>query len=421
MKLLHILAGRTETPAAGPESLEDQEIRESRPFYWFVELVIVVIYGWVLLQAPEVRAPGVLALFTFLMVAHGWLHWISPYLQRRRDWLVAYFVVQGALVFVINMVVHNQTPLFGLYMALVGESAGSLERPRPVAAGAIGYLALMAVNAAILSSWQTVLSTAIYTVPMVLFVVIYVSIFLRQMKARHEAQVLLRELEEAHRRLSEYAEKVESLTLAAERQRMARELHDTLAQGLAGLILQLEALEAQLGKGEVTKAALIAGQAKDRARATLTEARRTIDDLRSRPDLSDPLPDVLRREVERFSTATGIPCALDLPEGLSLPAALAENVARCIGEGLTNVARHARASSVEVSITQDGPLVTVTVRDDGIGFDPAVAEGQPGHYGLLGLRERARIAGGSLEVESAPGAGTTLRLRVPAAMGEVPA
>ena len=107
-----------------------------------------------------------------------------------------------------------------------------------------------------------------------LFVLVYVLLFMRQLHARAE-------LQEAHTQLAEYAQQVETLTLEAERQRMARELHDTLAQGLAGLVLQLEALEASLERGKTGQALQIVGQARERARTTLADARRAIDDLRA--------------------------------------------------------------------------------------------------------------------------------------------
>ena len=101
---------------------------------------------------------------------------------------------------------------------------------------------------------------------------------------------------------------LERLTLAAERQRLARELHDTLAQGLVGLTLQLEALDAHLGRGEVPKSIAIVRGAAARARSTLADARTAIADLRATS--APPLAEALREEADRFSSATGIPCVV---------------------------------------------------------------------------------------------------------------
>ena len=232
---------------------------------------------------------------------------------------------------------------------------------------------------------------------------------MRQLTARAESQKLLEELQEAHAQLAEYAQQVETLTLEAERQRMARELHDTLAQGLAGLVLQLEALEASLERDNMQQALNITGQAKERARTTLADARRAIDDLRSTDAAT---AEAVSREVERFTTATGIPCRLDLPPQLNVSQRRGEHLLRFVSEGLANVASHAQATQVWLSLAEEDSRLQIQIRDNGRGFDPhdTVAAG---HYGLLGLRERARLAGGELAVASEPGAGTTLSLTLP--------
>jgi NarL family two-component system sensor histidine kinase YdfH len=208
---------------------------------------------------------------------------------------------------------------------------------------------------------------------------------------------------------------VEDLTLAAERQRLARELHDTLAQGLAGLILQLEAVDSHLARGGVERAQAIVRQAMTRARLTLADARRAISDLRAEDALPADLDQAIRDEVERFTAATGLPCDLDLQPLPALPERLREQAFRTVTEGLTNIAHHARAQRVTVQVASRDGALEVKVWDDGVGFDPLAVSEQVGHYGLVGLRERARLAGGSLTVTSTPGQGTTIGLRLPLA------
>ena len=180
------------------------------------------------------------------------------------------------------------------------------------------------------------------------------------------------DLEAAHRELADYAARVEDLTLAAERQRMARELHDTLAQGVAGLVLQLEAADSHLAAGRAERAQGIVQQAMGRARDTLADARRAIEDLRAVPPAVD-LEDALRHEVTRFTDATGIPCALDFALTVPLPEATAEHLLRIVAEGLTNIARHAQAAHAWVTIAESDGDVTIEVGDDGVGFDPTAA------------------------------------------------
>lgn len=145
------------------------------------------------------------------------------------------------------------------------------------------------------------------TIPIVVFVILFISLYMRQNEAREQAQSLATELESANRQLTEYASQVEELTLAAERQRLARELHDTLSQGLTGLVLQLEAVKAHLESGRGERAVAIIEQSLARARSTLADSRSAIDDLRAVPA---GLPEAMRAKAERFTQATGIPCEL---------------------------------------------------------------------------------------------------------------
>ncbi len=218
---------------------------------------------------------------------------------------------------------------------------------------------------------------------------------------------------EANRRLEHYAAQVQELTLANERQRMARELHDTLAQGLAGLILQLEAADSHLSRGNAQRAQTIIEQAMSRARTTLTDARHAIDDLRANENAPRDVEQIIHAEAEHYRETTGIAVTLEMAQLPALDANVHETILRVIREGLTNIARHAHAKNVWIRVALEGDAVCVTLRDDGIGFDAERAQASNGHYGLLGLRERAQLAGGELNVSSVEGNGTTIVLRVP--------
>jgi NarL family two-component system sensor histidine kinase YdfH len=257
-------------------------------------------------------------------------------------------------------------------------------------------------------------------VPIAVFVWLYVALYTRQVQAREQTQLLLTELEEAHHQLAEYATRVEDLTLVAERQRLARELHDTLAQGLAGLILQLEAADSHLGSQNPEKAQAIVQQAMTRARATLADARRAIGDLRATALAPADLNAAIRAEAERFTHTTGIPCALNLCEAGRISPQTAENALRTVSEGLMNIARHAQATAASLSLTCDEDHLWVEIHDNGVGFDPAGVVGHSGHFGLLGLRERARLLGGLLTIESQPSQGATLKIQLPLAGNQNP-
>lgn len=386
-----------------------EETRETRAFYYLLLIVLAFIYGVTLYESPAIRQPARLVPFTILMLLHAVLHWFSPHFILPRRHLAVYIIIQTVLVVLLSWLSRGTAVNFGLIMALAGETVGMLEDWRRSVLAVIGYLILLMFTNYLIGGWQTISVWLGMAVVMMIFVFIYVSMFMRQMSARQEAQILLAELETTHQQLAEYAQQVETLTLETERQRMARELHDTLAQGLAGLILQIEGLEAHLEQENMAKVAEIAAQAKARARTTLAEARQAIGDLRQQS--SDSTTEAIAREVERFRRATGIPCDLKLPETLALPDSLAEHVVRCVSEGLANVMQHARATAVSVKLGVVDGRYRLTIHDNGQGFDPAKIP--TGHYGLIGLRERARLANGQLTIASQPSQGTTLTLIIP--------
>ncbi|MCJ7703335.1 MAG: sensor histidine kinase [Anaerolineales bacterium] len=317
------------------------------------------------------------------------------------------------MAFVITHISENVGMIFCLYFALIGESVGIFKRKIWVALSILFFLALVIANYSILFGIESLLWWGIGLMPLMVFVVLYVSLYSRESTARESAQKLLAELEVANRQLSEYADQVESLTLVTERQRMARELHDTLAQGLAGLILQLEAADSHISAGRTEKTQTIIQQAMSRARTTLADARRVIGDLREAPATPNDLGDAIREEVERFKHTTGINCQLDLCIPERLPRQTAENAIRAIREGLMNIAKHAEASQVSIQIAWSSADLIMEITDDGVGFSPAVRVGKSGHYGLLGMRERTRILGGTLSLQSEPNQGTRIRIELP--------
>jgi NarL family two-component system sensor histidine kinase YdfH len=384
--------------------------RETGPFLIIVTLVLIALYFVSLASQPDLRSLPVVALFTALMLAHGVLYWLVLRLPQRQPWILGYLTAQTALATAIALLASNLGTSFGLFAALIGISVGML-RPRGLAAAAVLILLALLAFVTLRTTDDFPLAWFLVTVvPMTLFVVIYVLLYGRQLAAREQAQVLLTELEAANRQLAEYAAQVEDLTLVAERQRMARELHDTLAQGLAGLILQLEAARLHIDQGRPSRAGEIVDQAMARARSTLHEARQAIGDLRAPQEAVDDLGLAMRRETERFSRATSIPCAVEISLDTPLPRRSNEHALRIVAEALSNVAQHAEAGQVWVSAVQQADGVEITVRDDGVGFDTGAAGAASGHYGLIGMAERSRLAGGELAISSAPGQGTAVRL-----------
>ena len=230
------------------------------------------------------------------------------------------------------------------------------------------------------------------------FIVLFIVVLNQQLIERKKAVDLAESLESANAKLATSAARIESLTLQNERQRMARELHDTLAQGVAGHVLQLEAIKAHLTADRKERAADIVETAIVRARTTLAESRAAIDDLRAMPA---DVTEAVRQKVERFKQSAGIPCELDLSiQENQLPVETTNHVLDILSESLMNIIRHAQASEVRVKFYIKKQTLALEVCDNGKGFD--VNQTTSGHYGLVGMHERARLTGGMLDIASNP-------------------
>jgi signal transduction histidine kinase len=191
-----------------------------------------------------------------------------------------------------------------------------------------------------------------------------------------------------------------------ERSRLAREIHDGLSQHLWIAKLKVE----QLTVASAPASPALVAELADLVELGLAEARQTVDALRT-IDGEQPLADLLRRSIEAFANQRGIPVdfVMETDLGMVNPHASAE-VVRIIQEALNNVARHADATRVRVVVNSDRDRLAVSIRDNGIGFEPGLPIGG---FGLTSMRERAEGIGGQLAVESAPSAGTTVNLTVP--------
>ncbi len=392
----------------------DEGALAGRPFYLILYLVMTAGYVTALISVESLREPVRLVSFTAMLLLHGGLYWLSQGWAAFENYWWVYFAVQAALAFGIGLLARGHWFPAALYLPLAGQMAGALwPRLRAVALTAALCFALLAVNLTMSWGLQAFVQFWPIGVLSLAFVLIYVVLFVRQGQAREQAQALLQELEVAHRQLQEYATQVEELSVGRERQRMARELHDTLAQGLAGLILQLEAADSHLEGGNPTRAQEVVQQAMQRARTTLHEARRAIQSLRPAVLEQGDLMDALRREIHQFAADTGVRTTFavgaDAPD---VSPAMAQDILRIVQESLSNVARHADASHVRVRLAENGGGLVVVVQDDGVGFDPAEGLERPGCYGMAGMQERARRLGGAVRVMSAPGEGTRVILRI---------
>jgi signal transduction histidine kinase len=409
----------------------------------YVALVVSAALTWGLSSVvPQAPLPVTLTLSAF---AGAWMLWfvtLHPAWQTRRVLMGFYFFVLIALIaalvirapvygfFAFSGYLHGVYALHGRLRALgVGLTAvlcalsqvggvGTLASP----AGVMFFLVVMAFNLGVAGimfffSWITVEQAA-------------------------RRQRMIAELAEANAKLE--AAMAENAGLHAqllaqareagvldERARMAREIHDTIAQGLTGIITQLEAAR-QVAVERLPHGSETSYESEQRqrhldaaaglARQSLSEARRSVRNLQPEPLDGVPLPDALADVAHHWSdlhaltatvTTTGTPRPMH-PE-------IEGTLLRTAQEALANVAKHANATRVGLTLSYMEDQVTLDVRDDGAGFDPSAAPPAdgPGGFGLRAMRQRLDRVAGWLEIESEPGAGAAICATVPAIPSQV--
>ncbi len=217
------------------------------------------------------------------------------------------------------------------------------------------------------------------------------------------------QLAEANMQLTHYATTVERLTVSHERNRLARELHDTLAHTLSAVSVQLAATQA-LWDSDLGAARDSLSQARALTKNGLQEARRALQALRAQPLDDLGLALAVQQLAEQGAQRAGLTLDADISVELEhLRPDVEQSLYRVAEEAITNVVRHANARSLGVTLRCEAGQIVLVVVDDGLGFDPA-AQRSNGHYGLVGMQERAVLCGGVLQVTSQPGQGAAVRL-----------
>ncbi len=197
-----------------------------------------------------------------------------------------------------------------------------------------------------------------------------------------------------------------------ERRRLARDIHDGPAQLLTNLTMRLEVVKEMIRRNPQSALPEIQ-RVQDLMRASVGEIRRMIYDLRPVEMVEGGLNEALRTYAERCQYLLRVPICVTLCSELpSLPDALSIGVFRVVQECVTNSLKHARAERIDVELCAREGELTVIVRDDGVGFDPGAGTRRGGSFGLLGMRERARVIGAQIDVNSKPGQGTAVTLRI---------
>jgi len=319
---------------------------------------------------------------------------------------VAYLAVAWAVLLVLEA--HDPAALVLLF-ALYPQVFVLLPRRGAIAATVVLTLAfslvLVGLNGWTRDAWLWNGLAAVGYIVFALVIGLFIDGLIRESRLN---RTLLAELRETQAELATAEREAGALE---ERERIARDIHDTIAQGFTSIVMLSQAGESALGRGDDGNAARRFAEIQETARDNLAEARALVAAM-APPSLErDGLVGALRRLSERHATETGVPVRFSV---LGRPRSLAPSsevtALRAAQESLANARRHADATEIEVVLTFDEDGATVTVVDDGVGFDPGAPRNG---FGLDGLASRVQVVGGLVDVTSAAGSGTRVRVRVP--------
>ncbi len=347
-----------------------------------------------------------LVLLGFLYTAIG-TYGFENYVISAPLWTrILYFVLQFPLVIGVALLSRFTGAFWLLLLPLVSHGAVLFERAGVFVFSVLTML-IFGLLLAIPNDWQVGLTAMLSFAPGVVFVVIFTQMTMSESRARNQVERLARDLAEAHESLAQYAVQAEELATAKERNRLAREIHDSVGHYLAAINVQLEAARALLETDPV-QARLPLERAQTLTKESLHEVRRSVAALRASPLEGKPLPPVLETLVEDLRVS-GIDATFTVQgDSHPLPPQLDLALYRVAQEALTNVRKHAHARHAEITLTYAAEDVRLSVRDDGVGSDALT-----GGFGLVGLRERVQLLGGDLHCTSGPDAGFTLEVRIP--------
>jgi len=325
-----------------------------------------------------------------------------------RRWLTAYFLGGLSLWLIMGRL---QPDYWWLGMTYFGQMFGLL----PPRATLVGTLVVNILVIQMITGWNPARITTglilgfafqwLGGMAVYLFITNIVS-------TSQERGRLIAELKAAQSELQAAREKEGELAALRERERLARDLHDSLGHALVAMTVQLEAIQ-RLYRVDPERGSAQVDALKALTRRSMADLRRSLDGLRA-PGLGDrPLSAALQMLSVETGQRAGLEIACQVPpEADALSPALAETLWRVAQESLTNIEKHARARRVSVRLDLQAGAATLRVTDDGVGLPPA-AEDVQGHYGLRGMRERVEGLGGSLTLAAPAGGGTVIEARLP--------
>jgi signal transduction histidine kinase len=364
----------------------------------------VITLGYMLNRIGVVRAAVLIGLAVAYLVngVYGY-SWAKKGDSIRRS--LVYVATQIGIGTTLLFLAMSPVIMFAM-LPVVGQAVMLLSR-RVMFAACGTMLLCLVVPMAMFSGWRAASVLGIFFLAGIVFVVVITELAVKEQRAKREVERLVSELKDANDKLRQYADQIEELATLKERNRLAREIHDSLGHYLTVVIVQIEAAVALFEKDREHSLDVLR-KAQGLAQKGLADVRRSVATLRASPTETSSLIDSMTTLTEECRVS-GLPAEFQLvgtPRNLSPPAELA--LYRAAQEALTNVRKHSQARTVTVSLNYSADSVWLKVHDDGIG----AAELTKG-YGLIGMHERVQNLGGEVKIVTAPDQGFTLEVGLP--------
>lgn len=368
--------------------------------------ILLVYAATIFMQYNNKLSLKSIIIFTIVMIIHLLLYLFSNVIFKNKYWL--YFIIQGIIIFdcAVIMPTAYESIFLGLIPVLIFQSTIMYYNAIKVIVTSVFYYGVFCVTIVIYDGTKELVRYIPILVLITIAVRAFSAIYIKQVKLRVQSQKVLKELELAY-------EKVEELTLINERQRMARDLHDTLSQGLAGVIMQLDAADANLNNNNVKRAQEIIQRAMEHARNTLSDSRLVIHDLRFPESADIDFSNAIEKEIAAFKAVSHTFIITDITVESQISQKIIKHVLYILREGLNNIAKHARAKNATVKIAENKNELNINISDDGIGFEIRLLDKLFGHYGILGMTERVKAINGEIKIESKKRIGTNIKIRIP--------
>jgi signal transduction histidine kinase len=320
----------------------------------------------------------------------------------------AYFIVQFGLLIVLILIFQEINGIWLLPVPLIGTAVGRLSTRGQLAVTAAALI-LIAGPVGLRHGWGDAVFVSASVLPAFIFVALFVRLLVQANDARAEAERLAVKLEEANNRLTAYATQAEEMAIKDERNRLAREIHDSLGHYLTVINIQLEAALVTLESDPAHTSTAIA-QAQTLAQEGLASVRQSVAAFRTTPAEVQPLTETISSLLEEVKLAGLVAEFETRGQHRNLPPNSKLALYRIAQEALTNVRKHARASRVDVLLDyRDPEQIKLSVQDNGIGGNSDPTHG----FGLLGIQERVQLLDGDLQIETAAGQGFKLTVLIP--------